>query len=205
MPARKKWWTEAVKTIDGSRDYVILENPAAVKSLDELLVKDFWPIIQKKLIDSGYAYGPDEPETEFELAPELTRSMSFVLFGLTGVFFRGELRCSTAGWMLERKFFLGLDRDHDPNLIFEILGNSRFRGNPPTLTVDKEGVDFYQITLYAGDGAGWGLYDSEEVRKRIEGVIEASLSMYEMVQYGDLPTDKLGEFLTLAYTAYEAY
>lgn len=205
MPARKKWWTEAVKTINGSRDYMILENPAVVKDLDDMLIKDFWPIIRKKLEGSGYAYGPDKPESEFELGPELTRSMSFMLFGLTGMFFRGELRCSTAGWMLKRDFILSLDREHDPNLIFEILGNSRFRGNPPTLVVDKESEDFYQITLNAGDGAGWGRYGSDEVRKRIEKVIDTSVMMYEMVKDGRLPADKLGEFLTLAYTAYEAY
>jgi hypothetical protein len=43
------------------------------------------------------------------------------------------------------------------------------------------------------------------VKKRITGVIEASVKMYDMARGGRLPADKLGDFLTLAYTAYEAY
>lgn len=127
MPAsRKKWWTDVLKTIDGSRDYVILENPAAVKGLDDLLLREYWPVIQKKLISSGYVFGPDKPETEFELGPELTRSVAFMLFDGKGMFFRGVLSCSTDGWMLRREFILSLGRENEAELVFEILGNSRF-------------------------------------------------------------------------------
>ncbi|MEK6777898.1 MAG: hypothetical protein AABY87_13630 [bacterium] len=38
MPAgQKNWLKNDVKKADGSKDYIILENPAAVKQLDDLL------------------------------------------------------------------------------------------------------------------------------------------------------------------------
>ena len=202
---QKNWLTDEVNKADVSRDYVILENPAAAKQLNDLLVEEYWPVIRKRFIDSGYVYSPDKPETDFEIGFHLTRAMTFMLFDGVKSFFRGKLSLSLEGWMLHREFFLLLERGHDPDLIFEILGNSRFRGMPPTLTVEKNDASFYQITLTAGDGAGWGRYKDEEIKKRISGVIEANIRMYDMVRDGGLSIDMLGTFLTLAYTAYEAY
>ena len=72
------------------------------------------------------------------------------------LFFRGKLSCSTEGWMLEREFYLSLSQENDLQVIIEILGNSRFAGYPPTLSIDraldKKGSDFYQITFHAGSG-----------------------------------------------------
>ncbi len=206
MPARQKnWLKDEVKKADGSKDYIILENPAAAKQLDDLLVVEYWPVIHKSLMDSGYVYSPEKPETEFERGVHLTRAMTFMLFDGMTAFFRGTLSMALDGWMLRREFFLLLERGHDPELIFEILGNSRFRGMPPTLTIDKRHDSFYQITLTAGDGAGWGRYDDEEVKKRTAGVIETNIKMYDMARERHLPVEKLGDFLSLAYKAYEAY
>jgi hypothetical protein len=206
MPARRKnWLTDALKTADASRDYVILENPVAAKRLDALLTEEYWPVIQKPLMNSGYVYSPAEPKTEFKRGHELTRAMTFMPFDARSMFFRGVLSCSTDGWMLEREFILSLRREQEPDSVFEILGNSRFRGNPPTLMIDKSSADFYQIKLNAGDGAGWGRYGDDDVKKRITGVIETSVKMYDMARGRLLPADKLGDFLTIAYTAYEAY
>lgn len=206
MTARQiNWLRDEAKKADGSKNYVILENPAAAKQLDDLLVEEYWPVIQKSLMDSDYVYSPEKPETDFEIGVQLTRAMKFMLFDGTKAFFRGKLSMAPDGWMLHREFFLLLEKEHDPQLIFEILGNSRFRGMPPTLTIDKSVASFYQITLTSGDGAGWGRYDDEEIKKRITGVIEANIKMYDIVRNGRLSIDMLGTFLALAYTAYEAY
>lgn len=70
MPARKKRWTEAVVTIDGSRDYVILENADAAKRRDDVLVKDFWPIIHDKLRTA------DTPLTRTRRTPNRTTGVT---------------------------------------------------------------------------------------------------------------------------------
>ncbi|MBE0427709.1 MAG: hypothetical protein IBX72_13835 [Nitrospirae bacterium] len=107
--------------------------------------------------------------------------------------------------MIESEFFLGLSIDNDPQVIFEILGNSRFRGYPPELSVYKDSDDFYQITLRAGNGAGWGMYDENAVEKRIKSVIDTNIEMHDFVNEGFLSPQALGEFLTMAYQVYEAY
>ena len=161
-----------------SRDVVILERPDLKRYLNSLLIKRFWPVIHSSLQASGYAYFPEsKPATEWEHSHVLTRSLTFMLSDGRYSFFRGTLSCSAEGWMLRREFFLLLSRENDLQGIIEILGNSRFAGCPPTLTVDrsldKHGTDFFEIKFHAGNGAGWG-YGEEYVDEQIIKVIDVN-------------------------------
>lgn len=184
---KKNWLISEAKKADISKDYVILENPEMRSYLDDLLLNRFWPSIWSNLESSKYNYHQqDTPETEFELGHILTRSLNFMLFDGDRAFFRGTLICSKEHWMLESEFFLALSKDNDQHVIFEILGNSRFRGNPPTLSIDKDSDDFYQITLRAGNGAGWGMHDDDTIEKRIKTVIDTNIEMHDFVKEGFL-------------------
>ena len=119
-----------------------------------------------------------------------------------------NLSCSTDGWMLEREFYLSLFQENDLQVIIEILGNSRFAGYPPTLSIDraldKNGADFYQITFHAGSGAGWG-YGEEYVDEKIRKIIDVNIRMYDFAMDPIITPQDLGEFLTIVYEAYEAF
>ncbi|MBU4304988.1 MAG: hypothetical protein KJ893_05125 [Candidatus Omnitrophica bacterium] len=154
---QNNWIISEAKKADGTKDLIILENPQVRDYIDNSLLKDFWPVVLSCFETSGYAYSP-EPYIDSELGYELERTLSFMLldekrFDLPRAIFRGKLKISKTSWMLGREFFLSLPRNNDPQAVFEILGNSRFKGNPPTLTIDKEKEDdFYQIDFSAGDG-----------------------------------------------------
>lgn len=192
-----------------SSDVVILERPDLKRYLNSLLTKRFWPVIQSSLEASGYVYFPEsKPGTEWENSHVLTRSLTFVLSDGRYTFFKGTLSCSAAGWMLEREFYLSLSQENDFQVIIEILGNSRFAGCPPTLSIDKasdkKGADFYEITFHAGNGTGWG-YGEEYVDEKIRKIIDVNVRMYDFAIDSIITPQDLGEFLTTAYEAYEAY
>ena len=202
----KNWAVEEAKKADIGKHYVILENPETRKYLDDLLLKEYWPSIWSNLEASGYNYHPqDAPETEFELKHVLTRSLTFMLFNGNTAFFRGKLNCSMEDWMVESEHFLLLSKDTDPRVIFEILGNSRFVGYPPELSIDKTGNDFYQITLQAGKGESWGMHGEQYIVERIKKIFDVNIAMHEHSMDGIISADQLGDFLTTAYEVYEAY
>jgi hypothetical protein len=130
----------------------------------------------------------------------------FMLFDGNRAFFRGKLTCSVEHWMLSNEFFLSLPQETNPQVVFALLGNSRFSGNPPTLSIDKDkSVDFYQITLQVGNGASWGMYDDKYIHKKIAEAIDTNIDMYEFFNEENLSAENLGEFLTIAYKVYEAF
>lgn len=205
----QNWIIREARKAGKSGDVVILEKPDVKRYLDGLLLKRFWPVIHESLEASGYIYFPDgNPETEIEKHKALTRSLTFMLFDERIAFFRGKLSCSMEGWMLGREFYLSLSQENDPQVIIEMLGNSRFAGNPPTLSIDraldKKGADFYEITFRAGSGAGWG-YGEEYVDEQIKKIVDVNIRMYDFAMDAIITSQQLGEFLTIAYEAYEAY
>jgi len=202
---KENWIVKEARKHKESEDTVILENPQIRKHLDDLLLNRFWPVIRESLHDSMYNYSPqDKPKTEFRLSHVLSRSLSFMLLDADRVFFRGKLTCSAEDWMLGSEFFLSLPLDTDPRVVFEILGNSRFSGNPPTLSIYKR-YDSYEITLQSGNGAGWGLYGENHIEDKIREAIDTNIDMYEFVMDEELTAGNLGEFLTMAYKVYEAF
>ncbi len=107
--------------------------------------------------------------------------------------------------MIESEHFLFLSKDTDPYVIFEILGNSRFVGYPPELSINKTGDDFFQITFHGGKGEGWGMHDEQYIIERIKQVFDINIAMHELSRDGIISSDQLGEFLRTAYEVYEAY
>ena len=206
---KKNWIISEAKKADKTKDLIILENPQVQNFLDKSLLKDFWPIILSCFEKSGYVYSL-EPTIVSECGYDLERTLIFMLldgkrFDLPRAIFRGKLKISKTGWMLEREFFLSLPCCNDSRAVFEILGNSRFKGNPPTLIVDKEKEDdFYQIDFSAGDGASWGMYDNNDIKEKIKQIIKINLKMHEFSRDG-ISLKQIGEFLTIAYEAYEAF
>ena len=202
----KNWAVEEARKADLSKGYVILENPKTTEYLDDLLLKEFWPSILDNLEGSGFNYFPvDTPAPEFELKHVLTRSLTFMLLNGNTAFFRGKLNCSMEFWTIESEHFLLLLKETDPQVIFEILGNSRLIGCPPELSIDKSGSDFYQITFHAGKGESWGMHDKQYIMERIKKVVDVNIAMHEHSIDGVISADDLGEFLTTAYEVYEAY
>lgn len=202
----KSWIIQESKKADKTKGIIILENPQEKHYLDEILINRFWPTIQLKLKNTHYNYEPKEnPETDFELSYELTRSLIFMLFDERKAFFRGKLSCSTSSWMLESEFFMGLSGENNPLIIFEILGSSRFRGCPPNLMVYKASPEYFQITFHNGQGAGWGRYSDNQIDEIISKTIDINAKLYEFSKDGYIPEEKIGDFLLLAYQVYEAY
>jgi len=203
----QNWIAEESIKIDTAKDVAILENPQKKQYIDNLLIKKFWPKIKCCLKATGYGYSPkNSPETDFELSFELTRSLTFMLFEGIRAIFRGKLSCSAAGWMLHSEFFMGLPQDTSPYVVFKILEDNRFRGLPPTLTINKDlPFDYFQITFENGSGAGWGLYDYAYIYSRINQAIDINARLYDFLMLNKLDEKRVEEFLLLAYQVYEAY
>ncbi len=69
-----------------------------------------------------------------------------------------------------------------PEVVFEILGNSRFGGMAPELSIYKKNSDFYRIKFQSGKGAGWGLHGREYAEDRIRDVVDINVRMYEFAK-----------------------
>jgi len=205
---KANWIVAEAKKADQTADQVVFENQAVKDSLDDLLLKQFWPVIWICLDGSGYDY---EPQKNPEMVSEpffgsLTRSLNFALFDNGKIFFRGKLSCSKKGWMIESEYFLSLVKKTKFEVLQELLGNTRFCGNPPTLIVDKHREDdFYQIHFQAGNGAGWGRMGKDSIDARLKHLIQTNSEMYEHSKDGQITIEELGSFLTVAYQVYEAY
>ena len=107
--------------------------------------------------------------------------------------------------MLQNETYLFLSSECDPKVVFEILANSRFVGNPPSLSISKRHGHCYEIKLNAGKGASWGYYDDNRINKEIQKAIEVSTAMQDFTLDGIITSTSIGEFLTMAYEVYEAY
>ena len=205
------WIIEEAKKIHTSKNIVFLENPETKQLLDNLLLKKFYPAINKHLHETGY-WELDNPKIETKLVYELVRSIMFMItddFGYT--FFRGEFECELDGWMLTRNFWLGLPRDTDPAFLFRILSDERFAGNPPTLSIEEsplypEWNIYYLITIHSGTGTSWGAGIGEKhALQTIKSVIRKSAEMYEISMIdGFSNMEDVEIFLKTAYEAFES-
>lgn len=207
---KKNWVVDEARKADGSRGYVVLEDPDSKKQIEYLLVNRFWPFICSRLRDTGYSFDKKRPPTEFEINHIHERSLSFMLFDNKNLFFRGNLKLSRESWMVESEFFLSLKEKTDHRVIFELLGNSRLCGMPPELSVHKGETHYFQIRFRNGQGAGgagagWVMGNEESVRQRIDKVIRTNVEMYEVSKNGFISPKGFARFLSTAYEIYEAY
>ena len=201
----ENWIIKKSRKADESKDLIILEKPDVKNYLDALLLEKYWPIIEGNLEKTNYYYIPqEEPETDFKLGHVLQRSLLFMLFDENKAFFRGQLNCSKDFWMLESEFFLGLAKENNPLVIFEILGNSRFLANPPSLTINENSPYYYNLILSNGEGANWSSYSESEITKKIKKLVKVNVQLYEYSKDGFLSEEELGAFLTAASKIYEA-
>jgi len=127
-----------------------------------------------------------------------------MLFDMGMAFFRGQLHCSPDSWMLESEFFLGLHEENDHHVIFEILGNTRFLGNPPELIIDKSSEAYFQITFKAGFGKSWEYNSEKEILHNVDELIEVHTQLYEYTLDGIITGEDIGDFLTTALRIYES-
>lgn len=204
---KNEWILNETKKIDEEKDYVILENPENKSYLDDILIKRYWPFIKKSLKNTLYNYYPHRTsETDFKLSDELTRTLTFMLLDGQRAVFRGELSFSISGWMLHSELFLGLSQATDPSVIFRILGDTKFRGSPPTLGIYKEmPSDYFHIVFQCGNGASWAYYNDDYIYGKIAETIDINARLYDLTIGVNLSEEGLDEFLSLAYQVYAAY
>ena len=210
------WIIEEAKKSNPKEDRVILENPKVVKELDELLLKKYYPFIQRELGKTSYQYSPVEKDIRIEsqwIGPEFGRSLLFMLFDdFSYSFFRGTVSCTKSGFFFQKEFFLGLPENTNPSFMFKILSDDNFAGNPPTLEIQKSEIfpewnTYFYITLKAGTGfefSGWSLHNA--ALGNIEAAIHDSILMYEesMIE-AFLTMIDVESFLEAAYRCFEAY
>ena len=203
---KESWIIKESKKIQTGENYVILENPIVKRKLNDILLKIYWPKIQTHCNKTEYALPIEEnKKTDFELSFDYCRSLTFLLFNEQSAFFRGKLSVSLESWMLESEFFLGLPKETEPGIIFEILGNSRFVGNPPKLHIYKDHQDYFQITFRNGSGKSWFGTRENELADKIFNVIDVNILLYKFVELEMINKDGIGEFITKAYQVYESY
>ena len=128
------WLIEEAKKSYPQSDRIILENPEAVKQLDEQIIDIYYPFILGELKKTGYPYAPVHDELKIESTwncGELAHSVMFMLFDdLNYPFFRGKLVCTKDGFFLNKVFSLGLPEDTNPDFMIRILKDEKFEGMP---------------------------------------------------------------------------
>lgn len=209
------WIIEEARSADPGRDRVVLENPAAVKELDELLVEKFYPPIRRALQGTGYPYSSiDDGAIRIESrwsGPELGRCLIFMVFDqLGGAIPRGSLTRSRSGFLFGREFFLGLPEATDPAFLFRIMADEAFAGMMPSLTIQPSGLhpewdSYYCLTLESGAGVTGGPWTFDQAAiGNIEQTIRTSIAMYESTIDGFATMAEVEEFIELARTCFEA-
>ncbi len=209
------WIVEAAQSADPRKDRVILENPAAVKELDELLIKTYYPPIRRALQETGYPYSSvDDDAIPIESrwsGPELGRCLTFMLFDeFAGAILRGSLTRSRSGFMFGREFFLGLPATTEPSFLFRIMAEEAFAGMMPSLTIQPsrlhpEWDTYYCITLESGAGISGGPWTLDQAAiGNIEQTIATSVEMYKSTIDGFATMADVEKFIELARKCFEA-
>lgn len=207
------WLIEEANKIHPQSNRILLENPEIVKQLDEQIMDTYYPFILGELKKTAYPYSPLKDELKIESTwsgADLARSIVFMLFDhLNYPFFRGKLDCFEDGFILNKRFSLGLPKDTDPSFMIRILEDEKFEGNPPSLSVEKshlfpEQNTYFHITLESGLGFGFKGWSLNSMAKgNIESAIHESIEMYEQSMIdGFLIMKDVEDFLEIAYSGY---
>ena len=209
------WIVEAAQSADPGKDRVILENPATIRELDELLIRKYYPPIRRALQETGYPYSSiDDNQIPLESrwnGPELGRCLIFMIFDeLGGAVLRGSLTRSRTGFMFGREFFLGLPATTEPAFLFRIMAEEAFAGMMPSLTIQPsvlhpERDTWYCIKLESGSGFSSGPWMLDQAAiGNIEQTIRTSVAMYESTIDGFQTMADVQEFIELARLCFEA-
>ena len=126
-------------------------------------------------------------------------------------FFRGSFSVLKDRWMFERTFTLGLPRITKPEYLLKIIGDTRFSGMPPTLSVEDsdfrpEWDIYYVITFKSGKGTSLGSQTIiDHALTSVENVILASQQTYNMAMADRMERDDdVKRFLDVAAIGYGA-
>ena len=210
------WITEEAQRADPRKDRVVLEDPAAVKELDELLIEKYYPPIRRALQDTGYTYSSiDDDAIPIRSASgggsQLERCLTFMLFDeLGGAILRGWITRSRAGYMFGREFFLGLPSTTEPSFLFRIMAEEAFAGMMPSLTIETLGTHperdtYYCIKLESAAGILGGPWTLDQAAiGNVEQTIRTSIEMYESTIDGFETMADVEKFIELARTCFEA-
>jgi hypothetical protein len=209
------WVTSESAKADSAKDRIILKNPGVVAALDGVLLGTCFPFIRTQLEMTGFRYMPAANDVRIESAwmgPELARELTFMLFDdRDRLFLRCALRCSSRGYMFEREFSLGLPETADPRFLVRILGDPRFEGYPPVLSVHRSVVHpewdvFFWIVFTAGSGFDSGRWTMHNAAMNdIKQTIRDSCSMYDLSMIDGIRTMKdVERFLESAYPCFES-
>lgn len=207
------WLIEEAQKSFPQSDRIILENPETVKQLDKQIIDIYYPFILEELGKTGYPYAPAPDELGIESTwngGDLARSVVFMLFDhLNYPFFRGKLDCFEDGFILNKRFSLGMPKDTDPAFMIRILEDDKFEGMPPSLSVEKphlfpEQNTYFHITMESGSGFGFKGWSLNSMAKgNIESAIHESIEMYELSMIDGFSTmNDVEEFLGIAHRAY---
>ena len=209
------WIEEEARYADPHKNRVILENPAAVKELDEVLTGRYYPAIRRALQETGCPYSSiDDGKIPIDSrwdGPDLERCLSFMLFDDFGCpILRGSVTRSRNGFMFNREFFLGLPRTTDPSFLFRIMADEAFAGMIPSLTIEPSEIHpewntYYWITLKSGAGIAGSQWTLDQAAiGNIEETIRTSVEMYESMIEGFATMSDVEEFIALARRCFEA-
>ena len=201
----EEWIIKAASAATENNGLVILENPVLQKKLDNVLL-NMWPQIKTHLDTTKLTYEPEDiPKIETEFSNVLVRSLTFMLFDIQNAICRTKIECLHDHWMMQNEFFLTLPEGTDIKIVQEIIGNTRFSGNPPTLMIYKsDPVSYFQITFDSGAGEGWGMHDDQYLIDKVMSAIDIHVRMYEAMLDGMPDIGTAEEFLSIAYELYES-
>jgi hypothetical protein len=202
----KNWILDVAEKADENSGVIRIENPEKRAQIDVILLK-LWDAIKNHVKGLELKLEPEiEAEIESGDTAVLLRVLSFMLFDDEEPVCRTEIECYTDHWMINNEFFLSLDETADIPIVHEILGNTRFSGNPPSMMIYKNDPEnHYQITFNAGWGEDWDMQDFSFVTESILHSIDTHVNMWKIVCEGLTDTEHAEEFLSTAYEVYEAH
>ncbi len=209
------WVTEEARKVDPRKDRIILENPATVRELDEILTEKYYPQIRRTLLEAGYPFSSIEGgKIPIESRWSMTGLGRCLVFMLCDEFacpiLRGSLTRSRDSFMFEREFFLGLPQSTDPSFLFRILAEDAFTGNKPSLTIEPSEIHpewniYYWIMIQSGAGIESGQWTLDQAALgNIEETIATSIEMYESTIDGFSTMEDVEKFINLAHKCFEA-
>ncbi len=199
MAVKKDWrYRELGKWIEGHKGNlfvddktVFLVNPKSIKTIDGLIEKHFWGAVQRALRGSGLRFAGDRFDLATINAEIATRCFNFIIEDprrpLSNLpsgrgppwYCRGTFECSPLAYMLSFDLYIDLPISFSINKIIGLLGDWRFRGGPPELSVEEHptGKRLYHLAFHGGHGAGFLSETPKEAAWTVEKQIKINVEI----------------------------